>query len=54
MRPSLVVKFLFSLVKSSTNVHHIETGKSPFVTMHVAATVSSRLSSSSPKENGLI
>lgn len=51
--PSFDVIFLRT--SSSLNiVHQIWIGVSPLVTMHVAATASSRLTSSSPNVNGLI
>lgn len=54
MRPSLLLKFLSSLLKSSRNVHQIVIGMSPLVIEQTTETASSGFISSSPKEKGLI
>lgn len=54
INPSLVLKFLSKLLKSSTSVHQIFIGKSPFVIVQTADTASSRFISSSPNVNGFI
>ena len=40
--------------KLSLKVHQIKSGKSPLVIVHIAETVSSKFTSSSPKVNGTI
>lgn len=55
MTPSPVVRLCGnSFASLGVNVHQIFKGKSPLLTEQVVVTDSSRLNSSSPKENGVI